>query len=62
MFSAAMHLLPIKDLKDFRVLLPGVSIDMQDLKNLKRCFFTGACFPKVGQEKARLPERISLPL
>ena len=39
MFSAAMHLLPIKDLKDLSVLLiRRVTIDMQDLKDLKRCF------------------------
>ena len=39
MFSAAMHLLPIKDLKDLSVLLiRRVTIDMQVLKDLKRCF------------------------
>ena len=39
MFPAAMHLLYIKDLKDLRVSFgSAVSIDMQDLKDLKRCF------------------------
>ena len=42
MFSAAMHLLHIKDLKDLRFFLVEVTIDMQDLKDLKRRFFTGA--------------------
>ena len=39
MFSAAVHLLPIKDLKDLRVFFGvGGAIDMQDLKDLKRYF------------------------
>ena len=39
MFPATLHLLPIKDLKDLSVSFGvGVSIDMQDLKDLKRCF------------------------
>ena len=38
MFSAAVQLLPIKDLKDLRVFFVGVTIDMQDLKDLKRYF------------------------
>ena len=38
MFSAALRMLLIKDLKDLSVFLPEVTIDMQDLKNLKRCF------------------------
>ena len=40
MFSEAMRVLPIKDLKDLSVLLVWWStIDMQVLKDLKRCFF-----------------------
>ena len=38
MFSTAMHLLSIKDLKDLSVFLSADTIDMQDLKDLKRCF------------------------
>ena len=39
MFSAALHLLQIKDLKDLRAFFwIGDTIDMQDLKDLKRCF------------------------
>ena len=41
MFSAAVHLLPIKDLKDLSVFFGGDTIDMQDLKDLKRCFRGG---------------------
>ena len=41
-FSAAMCPLQIKDLKDLRALLcRRVTIDMQDLKALKRCFRAG---------------------
>ena len=40
MFSAAMRVLQIKDLKDLSVFLVGGSIDMQDLKDLKRRFLT----------------------
>ena len=36
MFSAAMRVLPIKDLKDLRVFLVGETIDMQVLTDLKR--------------------------
>ena len=42
MFSAAMHLLQIKDLKDLSVFLVGVTIDMQVLKDLKRFFHVNA--------------------
>ena len=43
MFSAAMCALQIKDLKDLRALLcRRDTIDMQDLKALKRCFRAGA--------------------
>ena len=39
MFLAAVHLLPIKDLKDLRPLLcRRGTIDMQVLKDLKRVF------------------------
>ena len=38
MFSAAMQLLPIKDLKDLSIFLVGGTIDMQVLKDLKRRF------------------------
>ena len=38
MFPAAMRVLSIKDLKDLSVFWIGVTIDMQDLKDLKRCF------------------------
>ena len=39
MFLAAVHLLQIKDLKDLRPLLcRRGTIDMQVLKDLKRCF------------------------
>ena len=38
MFSATLHLLQIKDLKDLRFFSVGVSIDMQVLKDLKRFF------------------------
>ena len=39
MFPVALRLLPIKDLKDLRVFFgPADTIDMQDLKDLKRCF------------------------
>ena len=42
MFSAAMCPLQIKDLKALRALLcRRVTIDMQDLKALKRCFRAG---------------------
>ena len=40
MFSPALRVLQIKDLKDLRLFFVGVSIDMQDLKDLKRCFLT----------------------
>ena len=40
MFPAAVHVLQIKDLKDLSVFWIGVSIDMQDLKDLKRHSFT----------------------
>ena len=40
MFSTAVRVLRIKDLKDLSVLLVRrVTIDMQALKDLKRCFF-----------------------
>ena len=39
MFSAALRVLQIKDLKDLSFLSVGVTIDMQVLKDLKRCFF-----------------------
>ena len=39
MFPAAVHLLSIKDLKDLRFFLSAFSIDMQVLKDLKRCFY-----------------------
>ena len=42
MFSAAMRLLDIKDLKDLRFFLVGETIDMQDLKDLKRGFHVNA--------------------
>ena len=43
MFPAAMCPVQIKDLKDLRALLcRRVTIDMQDLKDLKRCFRAGA--------------------
>ena len=38
MFSAALRLLSIKDLKDLSVFFVGDAIDMQVLKDLKRCF------------------------
>ena len=39
MFSAALRLPHIKDLKDLSVFFEvGDTIDMQDLKDLKRCF------------------------
>ena len=42
MFSAAMCPLHIKALKDLRALLcRRDTIDMQDLKDLKRCFRAG---------------------
>ena len=48
-------MLQIKDLKDLRFLSVGVTIDMQDLKDLKRCFFTGALAgdrpPHYGEKK-----------
>ena len=37
MFPAALRALHIKDLKDLSVFLVGGTIDMQDLKDLKRC-------------------------
>ena len=37
MFSAAMRVLHIKDLKDLSFFASGGTIDMQDLKDLKRC-------------------------
>ena len=36
MFSAALRVLQIKDLKDLSFLSVGVTIDMQVLKDLKR--------------------------
>ena len=38
MFSTAMRVLHIKDLKDLTVFYRRDTIDMQDLKDLKRCF------------------------
>ena len=35
---SALHLLQIKDLKDLSFFTSGVTIDMQDLKDLKRFF------------------------
>ena len=59
MFSAAIHLLQIKDLKDLSVFLVGVTIDMQDLKDLKR-FFHGC--DRGGQAPAlRLKKACRLP-
>ena len=60
MFSAALRVLPIKDLKDLSFLRSGITIDMQDLKDLKRGFFTGAIAgdrpPRYGlQGRLRLP-------
>ena len=40
MFPDAMCVLPIKDLKDLSAFLVWDTIDMQDLKDLKRCFLT----------------------
>ena len=41
MFPAVVPLLSIKDLKDLSVFVwVGDTIDMQDLKDLKRFFFT----------------------
>ena len=40
MFSAALRVRQIKDLKDLRFLSVGVTIDMQVLKDLKRRFFS----------------------
>ena len=37
MFSAALRVLQIKDLKDLSFSVGGDTIDMQDLKDLKRC-------------------------
>ena len=39
MFSCGGAYATIKDLKDLSFLSVGVTIDMQDLKDLKRCFF-----------------------
>ena len=36
-----MRVLHIKDLKDLSVFYSAVTIDMQDLKDLKRCFHAG---------------------
>ena len=51
-----MRVLQIKDLKDLSVFFVGVSIDMQDLKDLKRFFFVGvlagACPPRYGETEA----------
>ena len=38
MLLAALRVLRIKDLKDLSLFFVGVTIDMQDLKDLKRCF------------------------
>ena len=40
MFSCGVACATIKDLKDLSFLWVGVTIDMQDLKDLKRRFFT----------------------
>ena len=37
-FVSALRVLPIKDLKDLSFFSSGGAIDMQDLKDLKRCF------------------------
>ena len=42
MFPVALRVLPIKDLKDLSFLSVGVTIDMQDLKDLKRFFHVNA--------------------
>ena len=57
MLLAAMHLLHIKDLKDLSAFFwIGVSIDMQDLKDLKRFFLTrtiaGDRPPRYGETEA----------
>ena len=51
MFSAALRVLYIKDLKDLSVFFdPRDTIDMQDLKDLKRYFHVNA---RGGQAPAR---------
>ena len=56
MFPAAMCPVQIKDLKDLRALLcRRVTIDMQDLKDLKRCFHAGRAIagdrpPRYGEK------------
>ena len=59
MFPVALRVLPIKDLKDLSFLSVGVTIDMQDLKDLKRCFHVNA---RGGQAPAlRLKKACRLP-
>ena len=59
MFSSALRVLPIKDLKDLRAFFSLGAIDMQDLKDLKRFFLTRALAgdrpPRYGEKTCRLP-------
>ena len=49
MFPAAVRLLDIKDLKALGFFLSAFSIDMQVLKDLKRCFSRARVFLSVGR-------------
>ena len=59
-FSAVLRVLQIKDLKDLRFFGRRVSIDMQDLKDLKRCSradrtIAGDRPPRYDEKTCRLP-------
>ena len=60
MFPDALRVLQIKDLKDLRAFFwIGDTIDMQDLKDLKRCFLmrgiAGDRPPRYGPERVLGP-------
>ena len=58
MFSAALRVVPIKDLKDLSFFEVGVTIDMQDLKDLQRFFHVnnrGGQAPALRGKTCRIP-------
>ena len=57
MCSAVLHLLQIKDLKDLSAFFRRDTIDMQDLKALKRCFHGAAL---AGDRPPRYDEKTVL--
>ena len=58
MLPAAL-LLSIKDLKDLSVFYSAVTIDMQDLKHLKRCFFSHILRRPAADKTLQFPQTLS---